>query len=102
MQILLQLKSSAYAELNRIAAEIKKAPNATWRIEGHTDTKESRTEANRITKSQADAILSYFVSQGLPASNFQALGFGDATPVASNSSVYGRMKNRRIIIRKIN
>ena len=96
------IKTSAYSELNRIAAELKKAPNTSWRIEGHTDSKDSRTEANRITKSQADAILAYLVSQGLPASNFQAIGFGDATPISSNASVYGRMKNRRIIIRKIN
>lgn len=96
-----QIKSSAYSELNRIVEELKKHPNTSWRIEGHTDTKDSRTEANRITKNQADAILSYFVSKGLSSSKFQALGFGDASPIASNSSVYGRMKNRRIIIRKI-
>lgn len=97
-----QIKSSAYGELNRIVNELKKYPNTTWRIEGHTDSKKSRADANRITKSQADAILSYFISQGLQPGKFQSVGFGDATPVASNTSVYGRMKNRRIIIRKIN
>ena len=56
----------------------------------------------RLTKSQADAILGYFISKGLPATNFQSAGFGDSTPISSNSSVYGRMKNRRIIIKKIN
>jgi outer membrane protein OmpA-like peptidoglycan-associated protein len=96
-----QIKSSAYAELDRIANELKKYPNTSWRIEGHTDKKESRSIANRITKSQADAILNYFISKGLSPANFQSVGFGDATPISSNTSVYGRMKNRRIIIRKI-
>lgn len=97
-----QIKSSAYSELNKIINELKKYPNTNWRIEGHIDKQASRSEASRITKAQADAILTYFVSKGLPASNFQAIGFGDSTPIASNSSVFGRMKNKRIIIRKVN
>jgi outer membrane protein OmpA-like peptidoglycan-associated protein/opacity protein-like surface antigen len=95
------IKSSAYGELNGIVNELKKYPNTSWRIEGHTDRKASRSEANRISRSQADAILNYFVTRGLSSTNFQAIGFGDASPIASNSSVYGKMKNRRIIIRKI-
>ncbi len=96
-----QIKSSAFGELNRIVTELKKYPKARWRIEGHIDKQTSRTEANRVTKSQADAILSYLVSKGLSASNFQSMGLGDSSPIASNTSVYGKMKNRRIIIRKI-
>lgn len=96
-----QIKSSAYSELNRIANELKKYPNTLWRIEGHIDKQNSRLDANRITKSQADAILQYFISRGLSASKFESVGFGDATPISSNTSVYGRMKNRRIIIRKL-
>jgi outer membrane protein OmpA-like peptidoglycan-associated protein len=96
-----QIKSIASGELDRIVNELKKYPNSKWRIEGYTDTKSSRTEANRLTKNQADAILNYFVSKGLPANNFISVGFGDSNPIASNATVYGKMKNRRIIIRNI-
>jgi len=96
-----QIKSSSYAELNRIVAELKKYRNTNWRIEGHVDKQQSSSNAMRLTKSQADAILAYFVSKGLSAINFQSAGFGDSTPISSNTSVYGRMKNRRIIIRKL-
>ncbi len=95
------IKSSANSELNRIVEELKKYPNTSWRIEGHIDKQNSRGEATRITKSQADAILSYFISKGLSAANFQTIGFGDTNPIASNSSVYGKMKNRRIVIKKL-
>lgn len=97
-----QIKSSAYTELNRIVAELKKYPNASWRIEAHVDRGNSRTEANRISINQANAILNYFVSMGLPAYNFEAIGFGDSSPIASNNTVYGRMKNRRIVIKRVN
>jgi len=96
-----QIKKTAYSELERIVGELKKYPTTSWRIEGHTDKKESRAVANRITKNQTDAILNYFIYKGLSPLKFQAVGFGDVSPISSNSSVYGRMKNRRIIIRKI-
>lgn len=96
-----QIRSSAYAEMDNIINELKKYPNTRWRIEGHTDNSIPRLEANRLTKSQADAILSYFVSKGLNPNNFQTVGFGSASPISSNSSVYGRMKNRRIVIKKL-
>jgi outer membrane protein OmpA-like peptidoglycan-associated protein len=96
-----KIKPIALAELDRIIAELKKYPNSKWRIEGHSDAKASRSEANRLTKNQADAVLNYFISKGLPGANFRAVGFGDSNPIASNNTVYGKMKNRRIIIRNI-
>lgn len=97
-----QIKSSAYSQLGRIVSEMKKYPRTVWRIEGHIDRMESKAEALRLSKGQAEAILNYMVSKGLSRSNFQVLGFGDSAPIANNSSVYGRMKNRRIVIKKVN
>ncbi|MCP5061508.1 MAG: OmpA family protein [Ignavibacteriae bacterium] len=97
-----QIKSSAYSELNKIVNQLKLYPKTRWSIEAHVDRAKSNSEAIKISKNQADAILNYLISNGLPASNFRTIGKGDSSPIASNSSVYGRMKNRRIIIKKIN
>jgi len=97
-----QIKSSAYSELNKIADQLKLYPNSRWSIEAHVDRAKTSSEANKISKNQAEAIFSYLISKGLPASNFRTIGKGDSSPIASNSSVYGRMKNRRILIKKIN
>lgn len=97
-----QIKSSAYSELNKIVNQLQLYPDALWSIESHVDRSESSSQAIKVSKNQADAILNYFISKGLSASNFRAIGKGDSSPIASNSSVYGRMKNRRIVIRKIN
>ncbi|MCB0750238.1 MAG: OmpA family protein [Ignavibacteriae bacterium] len=96
-----QIKSSAYSRLNEIAETLKKYPTTRWKIEAHIDKQNSALEAATITKQQADAVLNYFISRGLSGANFQTIGAGDSSPVSSNSSVYGRMKNRRIIIRKL-
>ncbi len=97
-----QIKSSSYSELNKIVEQLKKYPNTNWRIEAYIDKQNSSIEANRITQNQANAILNYFISKGLSASKFQIMGFGDGNPIASNNTVFGRMKNKRIIIRKVN
>jgi outer membrane protein OmpA-like peptidoglycan-associated protein len=97
-----QIKSSAYSKLNGIAEQLKSAPDAKWSIEAHVDKAKTPAEAVRVSRNQALAIKSYLVSKGLAASNFRAIGMGDSSPIASNKSVYGRMKNRRIVIKKIN
>ncbi len=95
------IKPSAIGKLNRIAKLIKQYPSSKWRIEGHIDSRENQLEAIRITQRQAEAIMLYLVSRGLPRKNFIAIGMGDSVPVASNKLAYGRLKNRRIKIVRI-
>ncbi len=97
-----QIKSSAYSKLNRISDQLKLSPDASWSIEAHVDKANSPAEAVRISRNQAAAIKSYFISRGISGTNLRAIGMGDSSPIASNKSVYGRMKNRRIVIKKIN
>ncbi len=96
-----QIKSSAFNKLNGIAEKIKSDPYSQWDIEAHVDKANSAAEALKLSRSQALAVKRYLISQGIPSENLRAIGMGDSVPIASNNSVYGRMKNRRIIIRKI-
>jgi len=49
------------------------------------------------TRRAAD-VVNFLISQGIPAANISAKGFGDTQPVASNDTPEGRAKNRRIEI----
>ena len=95
------IKSAAMSKLNKIANLIKQYPRSKWRIEGHIDSRENQLEAIKITQRQAEAIMLYLVSKGLPRKNFIAIGMGDSVPIASNKLAYGRLKNRRIKIVRI-
>ncbi len=95
------IRRKAYKELDRIVNIIKKYPSTKWRIEGHMDKQDNPDKIRELSSKRAQAILNYFISKGLPASQFQAVGMGDSVPVASNATAYGRMKNRRIVIRRI-
>lgn len=95
------IRREAYKELDKIVRIIKKYPSTKWRIEGHMDNQGNPEKIRALSSKRAQAILNYFISKGLPASQFQAVGMGDSVPIASNASAYGRMKNRRIVIRRI-
>jgi flagellar motor protein MotB len=43
-------------------------------------------------------VVTFLVSQGVPAASISAKGFGDTRPVASNDTPQGRAQNRRIEI----
>ncbi len=96
-----EIKSSGYKELDRIASIIKQFPQTKWRIEGYLDNDGSEYRIKTLSTNRAKAVLSYFVSKGLPYSQFEAAGMGDKNPIESNDKPYGRSKNRRIEIKRV-
>ncbi len=95
------IRSQAYSELNKIAQIIKKYPSTRWRIEGHMDNQGTPEQIRTISIKRARAVYNYFVSKGIPGSRLQVVGMGDSVPLTSNSTAYGRMRNRRIVIVRI-
>ncbi len=81
-------------------------PNARIEVAGHTDNepiKYSHYKSNYdLSVARARAVVRYMTeTEGLGASNFTTVGYGESRPVASNDSSQGRQKNRRaeIIVR---
>jgi OOP family OmpA-OmpF porin len=96
-----QLKSSAFPDLDKLLAEMKKYPTSRWKIEGHTDNVGNEDGNNKMSMMRAESVLNYFISRGVPASRFEVMGLGSKIPVADNSTPDGRSKNRRVEIIRI-
>jgi outer membrane protein OmpA-like peptidoglycan-associated protein len=95
-----EIKPEAYKTLDEVVAQIKKYPDASWRIEGHMDSQGPDQWIRTMSSKRAEAVYYYFISHGLDASKFTIYGLGDKFPIANNTTEEGRAKNRRIAIVK--
>ncbi len=98
-----KIKEKAKPVLDKVAAIIKsKVPDKNIGVSGHTDNvpiKLSNWESNwELSASRATNVLHYLVNRGVSPDKLSATGYGEHRPVASNSTAYGRAKNRRVEI----
>lgn len=82
--------------IEAIAEILRSCPDLRLRISGYTDS-QGREESNlRLSQDRAEAVLSALRAERVPVAGFEAQGFGEADPIASNESEAGREANRRI------
>lgn len=94
-----QLSSLARQSLDRVATILTEQPGEKpISIEGYTDSRGGDAFNQQLSQKRADAVRSYLVSRGLPAERVQAVGRGEASPIASNDTSEGRANNRRVEI----
>jgi chemotaxis protein MotB len=71
-------------------------------VEGHTDDVRivgGRFKSNwELSAARSFAVVEFLIAQGLEPERFQARGYGQYKPVASNATPEGRGQNRRIEI----
>lgn len=91
--------ASGYEEnLKEIAAFMSEHPSTKIEIQGHTDSSGSKAINEKLSQIRAEAVRNYLVSElQADGSRITAKGYGPAMPIADNSSVEGRQKNRRVI-----
>jgi outer membrane protein OmpA-like peptidoglycan-associated protein len=65
-------------------------------LEGHTDSIGTDEINQKLSEQRANAVREFLVSEGVPAANVTARGFGKTQPVASNDTAAGRQQNRRV------
>lgn len=97
-----ELLPAAYADLDRLAAEMIADVKSTWLIEGHTDNVGKPEVNKRISLQRANAVLKYLTGKGIDAKRFTVRGMGHEFPVADNSTEEGRAQNRRVVIVRLN
>jgi len=70
-----------------------------FQIRGYTDNVGSEETNLKLSLARVNTILNYLVSQGINQFNLNVQGFGESMPIASNDTVEGRAKNRRVEIK---
>ncbi len=89
------LTSESFPELNKLSQYLFRHSNFVIRINGHSDNSGSKRKNLRLSEERARAVFEYLITKGVQNKMYY-LGYGDAVPVADNSTDEGKAKNRRV------
>lgn len=90
------LKTSSYAELNRILKYLQDGEIEKIQISGHTDSTGDDSYNQSLSEKRARAVYEFFVDNGIAKDRLQAIGYGETKPMLSNDTRENRQKNRRV------
>ena len=91
-----ELKPETKRQLTEFAQTLNKYEDTDIRIEGHADATGSDAYNQKLSNRRAEAVGSFLQSQGVKASRVDEQGYGEAQPIADNTTEAGRNKNRRV------
>ena len=92
------LNSTLQNDLRAVAANLQRYPNSTIQVLGHTDNTGTAAYNFDLSQRRAQAVANVLVGSGVSSGRIQAIGRGEANPIASNLSEAGRAQNRRVEI----
>ena len=91
------IKPQYKPEIAKVAEKLVEYPNATARIEGHTDNTGPRALNERLSLARANSVKSALVNEyNVDPSRLSTQGFAWDQPIADNSTKEGRAMNRRV------
>ena len=84
-------------KLGVVATFMRKYPETTAVIEGHSDEVGPAEKNIQLSQRRAESVVSYLADeQKIARSRLSAVGYGESRPVADNRTREGKQANRRI------
>jgi OOP family OmpA-OmpF porin len=99
-----ELKPESFAVLDQVGQILSNWPQLKIEIGGHTDSRGSAKMNLDLSQRRAQAVLDYLKSKfpNIDTNQYTAKGYGESQPIADNSTVLGRAKNRRVEFKVLN
>ncbi|MBE0496915.1 MAG: OmpA family protein [Campylobacterales bacterium] len=91
------LNQESEAMFREVARAYAKSNNKVM-IVGHTDERGSDAHNQGLSERRAKTVATLFKEEGVPVGNIYFMGKGESAPIAANTTVEGRSKNRRVEI----
>jgi len=82
--------------LDRLIKVVKGHSDLRVKVTGHTDSEGSNGYNDGLSQRRAQAIINYFVANGLSADRLKFDFKGETDPAATNDTPEGRQRNRRV------
>lgn len=91
-----ELLEGSYAELDSIAAYLKRNARLKIKIIGHTDYEGNWTANYKLSQQRANAVADYFKSKGIAAERVFVEAMGSSKPLVHDEKPQNREANRRV------
>jgi outer membrane protein OmpA-like peptidoglycan-associated protein len=91
-----EIKPAAQASIAKLAHYLNQHPDRRILIEGFTDSVGSDSANMVLSQRRSQAVADALRAQGVDPTRIATRGYGEAYPVASNSSTSDRAMNRRV------
>lgn len=92
------IASGFYPVLDSVALVINEYKQTYVDVVGHTDSTGSAEYNQRLSEARASSVARYLESQKVLPERIVIRGMGKTAPIASNATVEGRARNRRVEI----
>jgi outer membrane protein OmpA-like peptidoglycan-associated protein len=96
------LTPDSYPVLDDVIRSLLAYPEVKVEIRGYTDSQGPASFNLDLSQRRADSVKQYLVNAGVDPARIMTKGFGEADPIADNTSPQGRAQNRRIEFRRLN
>ncbi|MGE5180035.1 MAG: OmpA family protein [Bacteroidota bacterium] len=98
------IQPESFAALDEVGNILGRWPDLRIEIAGHTDSRGSDARNLALSQARANAVREYLIHKfpELRPEQFTAKGYGETQPIASNTTVLGRARNRRVEFRVLN
>lgn len=91
------IKPESYTVIKQFGDALTANPSLKIRIIGHTDNDGSNADNLKLSEKRAAAVKNYIIKNfQVNTSRIQTDGKGEEQPVASNATIDGKSKNRRV------
>ena len=92
------IKPEFESEVANLATFMNQYADTVVTVEGHTDSQGSEAYNQKLSQSRADSVKAALISKyGIGADRVNAIGYGEAQPIADNMTAAGREQNRRVV-----
>ena len=94
-----ELKPAFRPTLDQISQNLAKYPNSLIDVYGHADSTGTPAHNQVLSENRARVVGDYLTTRGVGPSRLRTQGFGSTMPVATNLTIEGRARNRRVEIK---
>jgi outer membrane protein OmpA-like peptidoglycan-associated protein len=89
------LRPESSVPLDHVVSVLKERPTMKIEIDGHTDSRGSAEDNQKLSEERARAVLEYLVAHGIDEKRLTSKGFGETMPIHSDAEIAAMKSEER-------